>query len=76
MLESTILLSSVTWAIRAQKLLDARGILSDIRKITAHRGLNGCGYALKVRGGGIAARDILRSAGIPVVDIVYEEDSL
>lgn len=69
-MQSTILLSSITMAIRAQKLLESRGILANIRKITNHPILSGCGYGLELQGDVRAALAILAAGEVRVLGVV------
>jgi len=64
-----IRLSSVTYSIRAQKLLEQHGIKSYIKKLTKGLHLGGCGYGLEIIGDVAGAADILRCADIRVIDI-------
>ena len=66
----TILFNSITWAIRAQKLLEQRGIRSAIRKISKVGTTRGCGYGLDVRGDLQNALRLLSAADIRIVDVV------
>lgn len=45
----TIVLSSVTYALKAQKLLAYERIYSEITKSVEVRAVRGCGYGLKLR---------------------------
>jgi hypothetical protein len=69
-----IRLTSVTYAIRAQKLLERRGIRSHIKKLSQSLHVSGCGYGLSVSGDLHAVAQILTSAGIRIVETT--EDSL
>ena len=65
-----IRLSSVTYAIRAQKQLERHGIKSYVRK--QHVGTNtyGCGYGVEVHSNVLQqAQDIIRAAGIRILSI-------
>lgn len=66
-----IIVSSVTYAMKAKNELDSRGIFSKIEKIKKIQKLNGCGYGLKIsyRDTEIAAR-YLNLAGIKIIDII------
>jgi len=66
MSNAMILLSSATWAIRAQRLLEQRGIRSYIIKSA---GAGGCGYGLKIRGDIGAAINYLKAADIRFKEI-------
>jgi len=67
---ATILLSSITWAIRAQKLLELRGIRSYIKKTAA--GCGSCGYGLTIRADEDveAVADYLRAADIRIKEVL------
>jgi len=64
MYNGTILLSSVTWAIRAQRLLEGHGMRTNIRKLTKSGSSKGCAYGLDVRGDMQKARRLLNAHGI------------
>lgn len=67
-MEQYILMNSVTFAIKAQKLLDSRRIRSSIIRDHQINSCFGCGYALQLRVGDQTYRtalEILRQAGIP-----------
>lgn len=68
-----IRLTSVTYAMRAQKLLAQHGILSHVRKLAIHLNITGCGYGLEVVGDVRLAVQILSAAGIRVVQVTEEE---
>jgi hypothetical protein len=66
-----IRLSSVTYAIRAQKQLERHGIKSYIRKQQVSKNTRGCGYGVEVHGSVLqTAQDIIREAGIRIYDIL------
>lgn len=65
-----IRLSSVTYSIRAQKLLEQRGIKSYIRKLARGMQVSGCGYGLEVFGDVHTAVQILQTADIRVLEVV------
>ncbi|MDR2909637.1 MAG: DUF3343 domain-containing protein [Oscillospiraceae bacterium] len=67
---STILVNSLTTAIRGQKLLGARGIYSTVKKVTNNPYLGGCGYGLEVQGDTRSALSILEGGGIRVIAVV------
>ena len=64
-----IRLSSVTYAIRAQKLLERHGILVLIRRQAGDFNGQGCGYAIEIRGDIKAAATLVRNAGIRILAI-------
>lgn len=65
----TIRLTSVTYAMRAQKLLERQGIRAYVRKIVKSLSVHGCGYGVQVVGDAEAAARLLTAAGIRVVAI-------
>ena len=68
-----IRLSSVTYAIRAQKLLERQRIKSYIRKLSRSSQTEGCGHGLEVYGDLSAVLGILAAAGIRVLDVWEEQ---
>lgn len=68
-----IRLTSVTYAMRAQKLLEQHGILSRVRKLTQHLNITGCGYGLEVAGDVQLAVQIISAAGIRIVQVTEED---
>lgn len=64
-----IRLTSVTYAIRAQKLLEARGIRAYVKKLTKSLNIQGCGYGLEITGNLQEAVKIITDAGIRIVEI-------
>lgn len=65
-----IRLTSVTYAIRAQKLLEQRGIRAYIKKLVKSLSIHGCGYGLEISGDLNTVIQILSSAGIRIVEVV------
>lgn len=64
-----ILFGSVTWALRAQKLLELQGIRSAVKKVANNPKLGGCGYGLEV-GRLQEALHILQANHIRMIDIL------
>ena len=64
-----IRLTSVTYAIRAQKLLEQRGIRAHVRKLEKSMSIHGCGYGLEIRQNPEDAVRIISAAGIRVVEV-------
>lgn len=61
-------LSSVTYAMKAQKLLERNGLHASIQKAPIAPGSKGCGYALNVRAGEErAAKSLLGRANIRIL---------
>jgi hypothetical protein len=70
--KATIRLTSVTYAIRAQKLLEMRGIRSIVRKGARSMHVTGCSYGIEISSVYLDnAIDILDQNGISILDIVY-----
>ena len=69
--KSILRLASVTYAIRAQKILEQRGIRSGIKKILQGQTPGGCGYGLELDGAHLqAAQQELSSAGIRILELL------
>ena len=66
----TILFHSITWAIRAQKILDAQGINTNMRKISKTGASKDCAYGLDVKTDLQKALRILESSNVRIVDVV------
>ena len=65
-----IRLTSVTYAIRAQKLLEQRGIRSVIKKITRSLQVSGCGYGIEINASDSeTAEQIIIAGGIRIIEI-------
>lgn len=68
--KSLIIIGSITYAMKGQKLLDKNGIRSIIQKAPQNLDNCGCGHGLRVNGDGIRSREILESYGIKTKQIV------
>lgn len=68
-----IAVGSITNAIRAQKELEKNGIKSYIQRVSVHIPKRGCGYCLKINKNGENAAEIIKKAGIRVLEVVEEE---
>jgi len=66
----TILFNSITWAIRAQKVLEGQGVRSDIRKISKAGVAKGCAYGLDVPKDLQKMVRVLEEQGVRIVDVV------
>ena len=64
MAKNRLLMSSYTYAVKAEKLLKTKGIACDIERNedTAHEG---CGYSVRFDAKTVSAEEILKSGGIP-----------
>lgn len=70
MQKAIIRLSSVTYAIRAQKMLEQRGIRATVKKISRSMQVSGCGYGIEVGSNSLEeAKEIVLSAGIRIIGI-------
>lgn len=65
-----VLFGSLTWAMRAQKILEQHGARSAIKKIAHNPKLGGCGYGLELSGSLPEALHTLRAHKIPIIDIL------
>ena len=66
-----IVVSSVTYALKAQKELEMRGIYSKIEKIKKISAVKGCTYGVKVgRDMAAAAIRIMKMTNIKVVNVI------
>lgn len=74
--KNLIMLTSITYAMKAKDVLIRRGIRSDIVRTPKHNSPTGCGYSLYVPRRFNEAVDILNSSGIKVVGTVSEGDRL
>ena len=57
-------ISSITIAEKAKRILKSNGIRSEIRR--TGKGLDGCGYQLKIMGDTLKARALLSNSGVSV----------
>lgn len=68
-----LVLSSVTYALEAQELLEKKQIRSALTRSAAIRRVRGCGYGLRVGNADRAqAENLLREAGIRVLGTVSD----
>lgn len=65
-----IRLTSVTYAIRAQRLLQQRGIRCYVKKLVKSMHIHGCGYGVEIIGNLDMAVQIISQAGIHIIEIV------
>ncbi len=66
-MKNTIILSSVTYAMKAQRLLNSAGVNCNIVKSDGVRAVKGCGYGVQIYGDINGAADILRKNGIRIL---------
>lgn len=68
-----LMLSSITYAIKAQQLLERNGIPSSFSKTPIQQSGRGCGYSLKIRKRDLQrVRALLDEAGIKVLGEVTQ----
>ena len=65
-----IVLSSITYAYKAQKLLEQAWIKSEVIRTPEGLSDKGCSYSLAVRGDLNRAEDLLRQNGIRILKVV------
>lgn len=65
-----LVLRSITYAYKAQRLLEKQGIRSYVVRTPAAHAPSGCSYSLSVAGQSAKAADILRYSGIQVLKVV------
>jgi len=72
-MELIMVLSSVTYAMKARDLLSAQGIRSELTRSAAIRRIRGCGYGLRIRARDKErAQQILIQAGVNILGITQE----
>lgn len=67
-----VVVGSITYAMKGQKVLSNYGIYSSIERNTSNYGGRGCGYCLRVSAPEQRVREILTSEHIKIIDIVYD----
>ena len=68
---TVIVLSSVTYALKAQRILMTQGISSLIEKLTSTQSKRGCGYGVRVADANLeSALTVLKKERIRVTDTV------
>ena len=70
----TFVLSSVTYAMKASKLLAYEGITSSPVKSSEVKKLRGCGYGVYVKGNCDRAKAIFDRNGIKTLGVIREKD--
>lgn len=72
-MDQILVLSSVTYALEAQELLEKNQIRSTLTRSAAIRKVRGCGYGLRVGSSNrFRAEALLRDAGIQVLGTVND----
>ncbi len=73
-MKKVIVLSSITYALKAQELLKSNGIYANITRSKAVRSVRGCGYGLIFDSALTEkAQDILIKSGIPIIGSTEEK---
>ncbi len=73
-MKKVIVLSSVTYALKAQELLKNNGIFSKITRSKAVRSVRGCGYGVSVDSAlSEKTESLLISSGIPIIGSIDEK---
>lgn len=73
-MKKVIVLSSITYALKAQELLKSNGIYSNITRSKAVRSVRGCGYGISFDEAVTEkAQSLLVKAGIPIIGSVEEK---
>ncbi|MBQ4100253.1 MAG: DUF3343 domain-containing protein [Oscillospiraceae bacterium] len=62
-------IKSITYAHKAQKLLLAKGITSNIKKATSSEGTQGCGYSLYINTDNKNVVSFLEKNRIPIASV-------
>ena len=70
-MDQIFVLSSVTYALKAQQLLQEKQISSSLTRSAPVRKVRGCGYGIRVRGSDRSrAEEILQNANIRILGTV------
>ncbi len=73
-MKQVIVLSSITYALKAQELLKSNGIYSSITRSRAVKSIRGCGYGISIDPlVAEKAKNLIISSGIPIVGSVDEK---
>ncbi len=73
-MKKVIVLSSVTYALKAQELLKSNGIYSNITRSKAVKSVRGCGYGISFdETAAEKAQSLLVKNGIPIIGSVDEK---
>ncbi len=72
MARDIIVLTSITYAYKAQKLLEQAWIKSEVIRTPEGLSDKGCSYSLAIRGDTVRAEELLRQNGIRILKIVRQ----
>ena len=67
-----IVLTSITYAYKAQKLLEQAWIKSEVIRTPEGLSTKGCSYSLAIRGDTVRAEELLKQNGIRILKIVRQ----
>ncbi len=73
-MKNVIIVSSVTYAVKGQKLLSEAGITSSLTRAEGVRAVKGCGYGLRIRGSIHDAALVLRKNDIRILGYAEERE--
>lgn len=71
---TVVMVRSVTYALKGQKLFLSSGIKCTVERRPRNLSKNGCGYTLRIHADLDYAQNILKAASIPMVDAFVEND--
>lgn len=73
-MKKVIVVSSITYALRAQDILKNNGIYANITRSRAVKSIRGCGYGVSFEPALIGkAQELLSAAGVPTLGSVDEK---
>jgi len=73
-MKKVIVLSSITYALKAQDLLKTNGIYANVTRSRSVRSVRGCGYGISFEPALFEkAQDLIIKAGIPIVGSTEEK---
>lgn len=73
-MKKVIVLSSITYALKAQELLKSNGIYANITRSKAVRNIRGCGYGISFDEAVYdIAQSIVTKSGIPIIGSTEEK---
>lgn len=73
-MKKVIVLSSITYALKAQELLKSNGIYANITRSRAVRNIRGCGYGISFDESVYdTAQSLVTRSGIPVIGSTEEK---
>ncbi len=70
MSKQIIMLSSITYAYKAEAWLAKQGIKAYVHRVPKHLKIQGCGYGVEVKGNASEVAALLKQAGFPIGEII------